>query len=146
MCNGLIAPLVAFDQIYSFDIASLRSAVPRPPDLDPARFEAAADELFTRIGQLADNSGATDEHRAVNYLAVRYPAIYARATEEFTRNSTLTAVEVLPSRLSGVRTLVNVVFTYTHRATGVAEKYAVKVDVTEEFPFLVGVLAPYYDR
>ena len=26
------------------------------------------------------------------------------------------------------------------RATGVAEKFAVKVDVTEEFPFLVGAL------
>jgi len=32
------------------------------------------------------------------------------------------------------------------RATGVAEKFAVKVDVTEEFPFLVGALGAYYDR
>jgi hypothetical protein len=27
--------------------------------------------------QLTDNAGATDEHRALNYLAMRYPAIYA---------------------------------------------------------------------
>jgi hypothetical protein len=62
------------------------------------------------------------------------------------RNSSLSGVEVLPSRLSGVRTLVNVVFTSTDRATGVADKFAAKVDVTEEFPFLAAPLAPYYDR
>ena len=32
---------------------------------------------------MTDNAGATDEHRALNYLAVRYPAIYAKAAEAF---------------------------------------------------------------
>ena len=99
-----------------------------------------------RIMQLADNAGATDEHRALNYLAVRYPAIYAHATERFAANATLTAVDVQPSRLSGVRALVNVVFTFTDRKTGVPDKSAVRVDVSEEFPFLAAQLAPYYDR
>ena len=62
-----------------------------------------------------------DEHRALNYLAVRYPAIYAHATERFATNATLTSVDVQPSRLSGIRTLVNVIFTFTDRATGVPE-------------------------
>ncbi len=30
---------------------------------------------------MTDNAGATDEHRALNYLAMGYPAIYARAAE-----------------------------------------------------------------
>jgi hypothetical protein len=30
--------------------------------------------------------------------------------------------------------------------TDVVEKYFVRVDVTEEFPFLVTKLSPYYDR
>jgi PatG Domain len=146
VCNGLVAPMVAFDQIYSFDSESFLSAIPRPEKLAAKEFRAASEEVFTRIGQIADNSGATDEHRALNYLTVRYPAIYSRAAEQFASSSSLTAVEVLPSRLSGVRRLVNAVFTYTDRSSGVQDKYAVKVDVTEEFPFLVGALSPYYDR
>ena len=35
--------------------------------------------------QLTDNAGASDEHRALNYLAMRYPDIYARAAEAFKR-------------------------------------------------------------
>jgi len=149
MCNGLTVPLVAFDQIYSFDRDALIEAIPRPeaiPDKDEDRFRSAAGELFDRFMQLADNAGATDEHRALNYLAMRYPTIYATAAEAFERNASLTGVEVRPSRLSGVRTILDVIFSYTHRETAVAEKYFVRVDVTEEFPFLVTRLSPFYER
>jgi hypothetical protein len=146
VCNGLVAPMVAFDQIYSFDTEGFLAAMPRPEGVAAKEFKNASEEVFKQVGQGADNSGATDEHRALNYLTVRYPRIYERAAEQFTRSSSLTAVEVLPSRLSGVRRIVNVVFTYTDRSSGVPEKFAVKVDVTEEFPFLVAPLGPYYDR
>jgi PatG C-terminal len=39
-----------------------------------------------------------------------------------------------------------VIFTYTDRNTGVTDKAAVKVDVTEQFPFQASPLTPYYDR
>jgi hypothetical protein len=146
VCNGLVAPMVAFDQIYSFDSESFLAAIPRPEGVAAKEFRKASEDVFTRVSQIADNSGATDEHRALNYLTVRYPKIYDRAAEQFARGSSLSAVEVLPSRLSGVRRIVNAVFTYTDRGSGVQEKWAVKVDVTEEFPFLVGALSPYYDR
>jgi PatG C-terminal len=55
-------------------------------------------------------------------------------------------VEVRPSRLSGVRNVVDVVFSFGNRATDVAEAYVVRVDVTEEFPFLVTKMSPYYER
>ena len=35
--------------------------------------------------QLTDNAGATDGHRALNHLEVRYQAIYAHAAEAFGR-------------------------------------------------------------
>ncbi len=146
MCNGLMIPMVAFDQIYSFDRDALIKAVPRPEKVTAKEFEPAAEELFDRIMQMADNAGATDEHRALNYLAVRYPAIYAIAADAFGRNSALTGVEVHPSRLSGARNIVDVIFSYTSRTTDVTEKFFVRVDVTEEFPFLVTKLSPYYDR
>lgn len=148
-CNGLVVPIVAFDQLYSFDRGSLIGAVPRPdsvPEDDEEQFRTAAGELFDRVIQLADNSGATDEHRALNYVAVRYPAIYARTAEAFSGNRSLSAVEVRPSRLSGTRRIVDVIFSYTHRETDVTEQYFARVDVTEEFPFLVTKLSPYYER
>lgn len=146
LCNGLMVPLVVFDQIYSFDMETLVRAIPRPEQIPAEQFAATAEELWMRIMQMADNAGTTDEHRALNYLAVRYPALYAATADAFGRNASLTAVEVRPSRLSGVRKIVDVIFAFTHRQTDVTEKFFVRVDVTEEFPFLVTRLAPYYDR
>ena len=145
-CNGLMVPIVIFDQLYSFDVASLLKAIPRPEKMTAKQFQPAAEELFYRVMQMADNAGATDEHRAVNYLVVRYDAIYGRVAEAYGENYSLTGVEVRSSRLSGVRKIVDVVFSFTHRQTDVMEKYFVRVDVTEEFPFLVSRLSPYYDR
>jgi hypothetical protein len=146
LCNGLMVPLVVFNQMYSFDIDTLVRSIPRPEQIPAEQFEATAEELFMRIMQVADNAGATDEHRALNYVAVRYPAIYATTADAFGRNSSLTAVDVRPSRLGGIRRIVDVIFSYTNRQTDVTEKFFVRVDVTEEFPFLVTRLAPYFDR
>jgi hypothetical protein len=145
-CNGLMVPIVVFDQIYSFDRDALIKAIPRPEGAAAEQFGPAAEELFDRIMQMADNAGATDEHRALNYLAVRYQAIYANAADAFARDASLTKVEVAPSPLSGTRNVVDVIFSYTSRKTDVKEKFFVRVDVTEEFPFLVTKLSPYYDR
>ncbi len=68
MCNGLMVPIVTFDQIYSFDRDALIKAIPRPPKMPAKEFQSAAEELFDRIMQITDNAGATDEHRALNYL------------------------------------------------------------------------------
>ena len=77
---------------------------------------------------------------------MRYPGIYAKAAEEFARDFSLTGVYVLPSPLSGTRKIAEVIFAYTNRNTDFTEKFFVRADVTEEFPFLVTKLSPYYDR
>ena len=146
MCKGLTVPIVIFDQLYSFDIDGLIKAIPKPAKMEATRFKQAAEELFWRIIQMADNTGASDEHRALNYLAVRYNEIYNRTAEAFAANSSLTAVDIRPSRLSGIRKIFDVIFSYTNRQTDVTDKYFVRVDVTEEFPFLVSKMSPYYDR
>jgi PatG C-terminal len=146
LCNGLLVPIVAFDQIYSFDRDALIKGIPRPKKIPEQEFAPPAADLFDRIMLLTDNAGGSDEHRALNYLAVRYPAIYANAAEAFGRNSSLTAVETRSSPLSGTRKIVEVIFAYTNRSTDVTEKFFVRVDVTEEFPFLITKMSPYYDR
>lgn len=146
MCSGLVVPIIGVDQIYSFDTEALIKAIPRPDQLPAKQFNAAARETLARIMQIADNAGATDEHRALNYLAVRYDAIYHLAAERHRESYSLSGVEVRPSRLSGVRQVVDVVFSYTSRQTGVTEDHFVRVDVTDEWPFVLTPLSPYYDR
>jgi hypothetical protein len=146
LCGGLQVPIVFFDQVYSFDVGSLIKSMPRPEEKAAKEFEPVAMELFERILQITDNAGATDENRALNYLAVRYPAIYITANQKFDENCSMTGIEVLPSRLSGVRKVLNVIFSFTNRSTDVLEKFFVRVDVTDEFPFLVTKMSPYYDR
>jgi hypothetical protein len=146
MCNGLMVPIVVIDQIYSFDRDALIKAIPTPEKTTAPQFRPAAEELFDRIMHMTDNAGATDEHRALNYLVMRYPAIYARTAEAFALNFALTGVEVHRSPLSSTRNIVDVIFSYTNRTTDFTEKFYVRVDVTEEFPFLVTKISPYYDR
>ncbi len=146
MCNGLMVPVVYFDQIYSFDRDTLIKAIPRPESIAAENFEPAAAELFDRIMQIADNAGDTAEHRALNYCVVRYPAIYARTAQAFGMNASLSGIYVEPARLGGPRNIQSVVLSYTHRATDVVDKFFLRVDVTEKFPFLVTKLSPYYDR
>ncbi|TDH18514.1 hypothetical protein EXU57_23000 [Segetibacter sp. 3557_3] len=145
-CNGLQVPIVSFDQVYSFDVDSLIASIPKPERFSNEEFAPAAEELFTRIMQMADNAGATDDHRALNYIAVRYHAIYNTTSEMYERNFSLTSIDVINSRLYGTRKIVDVIFSFTSRVTDVTEKYFCRVDVTEEFPFLVSKFQTYFDR
>jgi hypothetical protein len=145
-CNGLMVPIVVFEQMYSFDRESLIKAIPRPKEIKEAQFEAAATEVLDRILQMTDNAGATDADRAANYLAVRYKGIFDKGAEQFARDFALTKVETRPAALSGTRNLVDVIFVYTNRNTDFVEKFFVRVDATGLFPFIATKLLPYYDR
>jgi hypothetical protein len=148
LCNGLMVPIVVFDQLYSFSRDELFAAIRAPegaPGEQAELLSASAQDVFDRILRIADNFGATDEHRALNYLAVRYDQSYRHAAQQFANNFSLTGVQAIPSRLSSTRKLVNVIFLYTHRQTGVTERYRVRVDVTGKLPFLDTRLEAYYE-
>ncbi len=148
MCNGLTVPMVVVDHLYSFDRDALLASVPLPSTMknDEDQFRASAGELLDRILQLTDNAGATPEDRALNYLVLRYPAVYEKMADELASNASLSGVELKPSSLTNTRKIVEVIFSFRNRQTDVVEKSFVRVDVTEEFPFLVTKLSPYYDR
>jgi hypothetical protein len=145
-CNGLTVPTVTVDQIYSFDRDALIKSIPRPANLSAEEFAPAAAELFDRIMFMADNAGSSDEHRALNYLTMRYPAIYATAADAFARNASIDSVDVNQSPLAGTRNILEVIFSFRNRTTDVVEKFFTRVDVTEKFPFLVTKMSTYYDR
>ena len=99
------------------------------------------------IGQLADNRGLTDEERAYNYLIARYdiePALRA-LDKEFE----LSGVPTLRSRLSADnRRVVRVIYTFNGKGRNIppCRKYFVRVDVTDEFPFIVTPWNRYLER
>lgn len=146
MCNGLMLPIVIVDQIYSFDKNELLRSIPRKEGMDEGQFKNTSSEIFTHIIQIADNAGATDEHRALNYLAVRYDEIYNRTQLMQDDDYSFTGVEVRQSRLSGSRKVVDVIFNYENRNNRAIQKWFVRVDVTEEFPFLVSPMQQYFER
>src|SRR5215831_20518700 len=55
LCNGLMVPIVAFDQIYSFERDAFIGAIPRPENTTEEHYRAAAEEVFDRILQMTDN-------------------------------------------------------------------------------------------
>ncbi len=146
VCGGLSIPLVFVDQVYSFDHKELLGTLPPPDGADKDAFMATAGEILERVMQSADNAGASDEHRALNYLALRYPAIYAEAFARHAANFSLASISVTPSPLGIGRNVYDVIYAFTHRQNDFTEKRFCRVDVTDQFPYLVTKLSPYYDR
>lgn len=142
MCGGLVLPIVALDQVYSFHRNDLIDSLPA----ESTKASPTGKELLERMMHLTDNAGSSDEHRAINYLVVRYPAIYAAVATAYDNNESLTAVDSRPSVLSASRKIIEVVFSFTHRQTDVVSQQFTRVDVTEEFPFLVTKLSPYFEH
>ena len=77
---------------------------------------------------------------------VRYDEIYHRTQLMQDENYSFTAVDVRPSRLSGARKIADVIFSYENRANRAIQKWFVRVDVTEEFPFLISPMQQYFER
>lgn len=72
--------------------------------------------------------------------------IYDTTAQAYAQGFSLTGVDIRPSPLNSTRKIVDIVFTYSNRKTDFSEKYHVRCDVTEEFPFLITKLSPYFDR
>jgi len=131
------------------DVESLVRGIPRPEELpedQEERFRSTAERVYYRLVQVGENAGNTDEHRAINFLTVRYPRIYEETAKAHERNFSLSGVEARTSHLGDIRKRVEVVFTYTDRQTNVEEKQSVVVDVQELHPFVVKPLSPYLPR
>jgi len=102
--------------------------------------------VLGQIMGLAASSGGTDQHRALTYLAVRYPLLFKRATERDAQGFTLSSVQIRAAPAGGHRSMVDVIFAWTHRTTGITDQERVPVDVTGLFPFVVTELSPYIGR
>ncbi len=161
-CPGVTAPVLAVDQLCSFEQYILFKGFEPSSKTSrtskkrgPAVSEGDRNELFKSLVRSADNFGDTDERRALNYLAVRYQPLYelyaklVKPTAELVRPKegwTLDSIKVVPSRLSREKRIVDPVFAFRHNETGVVQKYFVRVDVSHLYPMIANPIAEYFDR
>jgi hypothetical protein len=152
MCNGLVVPIVTFEQIHSLDIAPLIKGVGKykkgkykKVSKKGYNYTSHEQPLYSFM-QIADNAGTEDEHRCLNYLLDKYPRYYEKTVEMDGKGYSLARVQVRPSRLSGARKIIDCIFSYTNRKTSVTEKWFCRADMTGMFPFIVSEMSPYYDR
>jgi hypothetical protein len=142
VCGGLLAPIVACDQLYSFAIEEWQATLESQlrPALESRKiakktFTTVAQEVFGQIVHSTENLGATDVHRALNYLLLQHPGIFLAAAER-SGKQTLERIETRLIRGLGTRRVVAVILVFVDLATGVAERLFSRVDVTEEWPFI----------
>jgi PatG C-terminal len=106
----------------------------------------AATNAFGVLTLLADNTGQTDEHRAINYLTFKSLALYTKEIEMELTGFALNSVTAQPDPLSGARRIQDVILLYASTSTTQVQRYFTRVDVSGQFPFMVNDLAIYYDH
>ncbi|MGF1747667.1 hypothetical protein [Vibrio cionasavignyae] len=101
------------------------------------------------------NIGVSEFDRAKNFIAYRYPTIYAASHEgnhfashapnHSTANDAqyLESLEVQYSNVAPGRTIVDIILTYQKNVSGRQLSYFASVDVTDQFPFLHSNLTDY---
>jgi len=154
-------PTITFEQLLTFtssdfsqalldadrEMASAADSESAPEATDASSRDedrAVIRDLFDRLTRRSDNRGISDEHRALNYVALRYPRFYSAILAGRREGKALASVEALPAA-STDRRMVAVRATLRNRRTDIIERYRCLVDVTEVFPFLVTSLELTYD-
>lgn len=158
-CNGLELPIVQINNTYSFVVQQFidqlweqyqqeqQNSRSQSSSISESDFKNSANNLFVRMMQLADNVGNLDEHRAVNYLALRSQQIYINTAELSQDSKRLLKITVKPSALTenSSRSVMEVIFTYATPSDS-RDIYYIVVDVSGMYPFLVKNWQPYYEQ
>ncbi|MCL1124966.1 cyanobactin maturation protease PatG family protein [Shewanella surugensis] len=120
------------------------------PNIDVDKLKLIVSEILS----LSTNRGDNDQDRALNYILYQNLAIYSRTygilyDEEggcqSAPNARLANIQVLPM-MSGDRHVVKVVFEYQNTHGGGSQSWYSAVDVTDEYPFLLGSFERFLPR
>jgi PatG C-terminal/PatG Domain len=141
LCSQVPLPLLAFDQLHSFDSKSFAKGIKKADGQEVD--ESFVVDVLQSLPSLGSGLGLVAEHRALNYVTLRYPMLYHLASKKASEGFSLQAVRFLRSPVAGGRILVDVLFTFISSVDSRAERWSVKVDVTDKYPFLRGALSPH---
>ena len=157
-CPGVTAPVLAVDYLCSFKKHDLMGWFNVPP-AQPARTKRATrrtppepvnldehyiHELYRRLFQSSDNRGDEDRWRAVNYLAVRYPPLYAKCAEMAEKGYKFKYFDVAHSRLMvpGENHILDPLFVFNDD-NGDVVSYFVRLDLNYLFPMIIKPITEY---
>jgi hypothetical protein len=151
-CLATGVPAVWPDQLLSFRRDEFLDALPEPGEgggklgaKDAEAWRQTAGGLFDYLTQRSENRGISDPHRAMNFVALRYPPIYHLAFDAQRQDKSLIGVDARPSGAGSGRRAVDVRFAFRSATTHVVERYLCQIDVTDLFPFLTRSLTLTYD-
>lgn len=146
VCNGLQLPIAVANQYYNFTFNQFVDAIVASTQVD----SNTASSMLQSMLQIIDNAGETDEHRAINYITLRYMGLYTMAANMLDPSKhpygiySLNSVTAKPAAVQGTRRIVDVIFNYDERQSGEKIHWYCRVDVTGQFPFLVSKLNRFY--
>jgi len=148
-CAGSGLPSVWMDHHLTFPLDQFVDAMAREGQQASEQEKVAdnrriAQDLFLRLTRRTDNRGLTDEHRALNYLATRYPPIYRFTADAYADNKVLAGIDFRRAPTTG-RRVVAVRLIFRDRRNEAIERHQCLVDVHDRFPFLGSPLGPVYD-
>ncbi|MGW7610593.1 cyanobactin maturation protease PatG family protein [Streptomyces sp. NPDC054766] len=166
MCNGVQLPLAACEQVFSFTGQAFVNSIVAEIRNDTALvaaigqyiadqhlsqsaddfIAARASDAFATLTLLSDNTGQTDEHRAINYLTFKSLALYKKVIEREINGFRLNSVTAQPDPLARTRRIQDVILLFTKTDTQEVTRYFTRIDVTGQFPFLLNELALFFDH
>ena len=147
MCNGLRLPIVVCTEAFDFTNQEIIKAI--TSSIAGGTTDKATD-IFWSIIKLTNNTGDTDEYRAINFLATRYLGLYRTTyllkypTLINQESFSLLRVVAQPASVQGTRKILDVILTYHGATSNVALQWYCSVDVTSLFPSLVTPMTRYY--
>jgi hypothetical protein len=144
-CARLRLLVVDVEQLLSFTMDEFLAELP-PPEGEENRdaFRETARRLFAHLTQRAGNTGVSDEHRALNYLALRYPAVYHLTFTAQREGKALIGVDAGVTSM-GERRMARLRLAFRDARSHVVERYLCEVDVTDVLPFVARSLTPTFD-
>jgi hypothetical protein len=157
--GGLLLSQVSVDQLYAFSASEWAEGLSKAahPALESRKveaghFQSVSQAVFREVTTMPENMGLSDGHRALNYLLVQHPGMFLAAAER--PKHVLDRVETRVLQSVAGRRHVAVILKFLDRGTGVPERVYATVDVTEEWPFVVGTegsaaplgFAPFVDN
>ncbi len=152
-CAGFALPVVFTETLYAFPEQALMESmisniVPAQTGVTSEQSISIAKEVFERIRQISDNMGETPEHRAINYIAVRFTPLYETVMRLKARNYSLASIDVRQSRLyTDLHRVYDVIVTFEPNFAAAIEQYFVRVDVTDIYPHVHSTaMQPFFER
>lgn len=141
--GGLLLSQVSVDQLYGFSAAEWAEGLAKVAQpalqsrkVEAGRFQSVSQDIFREVTTMPENMGISDGHRALNYLIVQHPGMFLAAAER--PGHALDRIETRVLQSVAGRRHVAVILKFLDRGTGVPERLYTTVDVTEEWPFVVG--------